>query len=656
MIREKGWLFALGCIPLIVGLLVTLPSYAQDPEVSALVDQAWQLRKAGQLANALAVAERAVTVAEQRLGAEHVEVASALQILADLLADQHRRHDAEVAYFRALAIYERTGHQSGALVLLSLARLREAEGQLAEAEKLHRRALALQEKLGGPDHLMIPAFAGALAELLTRTGAYKEAEALSRRAIAISERSFGPEHDFTARHLNDLALVLKLTNRREEAEAIYVRALGIYEFRLGPDHLSVATTLNNLGTLYLDMGRFAEAESLLSRSLAIREKGGVASPGVTVALSNLAEVLHKANRLLDAEPLYRRALSIDEKLSGAEHPDVARDAHNLATLLLSITATLNQNRTAEAEMLFQRAQSIYEKALGPKHPTIAKIENNRAVLLALREEWTEALKHFRRATDIVTRQSASAFSRLMLLGNQTGFLLHALAAYKAAKTDVEARDEAFVAAQWAVQHTTAASLSQMSARLAAGGGRLVEPIRKQQDLMRERSEVDSRLLSAIGRMDVALVQQLNSALAEIERKLDEIERQLSKDFPEYTALANPIPLRLTEVQDLLSNDEGLIVWVQGYNVSISWVITKTQIRWVQIPLGSKQNCRSCSRASVWSRLCCVGGRGCEPLQPADQRAVRDIRDQCRQAASLRPFPRARALSGFVWSVRGCDQG
>jgi Tetratricopeptide repeat len=39
--------------------------------------------------------------------------------------------------------------------------------------------------------------------------AYSEARSLSERALAISEKVLGPEHPFTAASLNNLALLLK---------------------------------------------------------------------------------------------------------------------------------------------------------------------------------------------------------------------------------------------------------------------------------------------------------------------------------------------------------------------------------------------------------------------------------------------------------------
>ena len=52
-----------------------------------------------------------------------------------------------------------------------------------------------------------------------------------------------------------------------------------------------------------------------------------------VILSWLGSSLQSSGDYAGAEPSYRRALSLDEKALGPDHPDVARDLNNLATLM-----------------------------------------------------------------------------------------------------------------------------------------------------------------------------------------------------------------------------------------------------------------------------------------------------------------------------------
>ena len=70
-----------------------------------------------------------------------------------------------------------------------------------------------------------------------------------RRALAIQEKMLGPEHPNVATGLNNLAQLLQTTNRPAEAEPFMRRALAIDEKIFGPDHPNVARDLNNLAEL-----------------------------------------------------------------------------------------------------------------------------------------------------------------------------------------------------------------------------------------------------------------------------------------------------------------------------------------------------------------------------------------------------------------------
>ncbi len=101
----------------------------------------------------------------------------------------------------------------------------------------------------------------------------------------------------------------------------------------------------------------------MRRALAIDEASfGKDHPDVAINLNNLATLLQATNRLGEAEPLMRRALAITEASLGKDHPTVAIRLNNLAALLQAT------NRLAEAEPLMRRALAIDEAGFGKDHP------------------------------------------------------------------------------------------------------------------------------------------------------------------------------------------------------------------------------------------------------------------------------------------------
>jgi tetratricopeptide (TPR) repeat protein len=310
--------------------------------------------------------------------------------------------EAEVLMRRALAIIEQKHGPTDpqiAVYINNLAAVLIASNSLGEAELLFRRALAINEQSHDSDHPTVAISLNNLAALLQKINRPEEAELLFRRALAIDEQSYGPDHPTVAIRLNNLASVLWAINRPEEAESLFRRALAIDEQSYGPDHPTVAISLNNLAGLLRATNRLKDAEVLFRRALAIDEQSHDSDhPTVAISLNNLAGLLQATNRPEDAEPLYRRALAITEQSYGPDHPTVAISLNNLAG---SLQAT---KRLEEAEPLYRRALAIDEQSYGPDHPTVAIRLNNLAGLLRTTNRPEDAEPLYRRALAI-TEQS-----------------------------------------------------------------------------------------------------------------------------------------------------------------------------------------------------------------------------------------------------------
>ncbi|MFH1220671.1 MAG: CHAT domain-containing tetratricopeptide repeat protein [Candidatus Eisenbacteria bacterium] len=153
-----------------------------------------------------------------------------------------------------------------------------------------------------------------LASLYYVQGRYSEAEPLYKHALAIFEKVLGPDHPNVAHCLNNLAVLYYAQSRYSEAQPLYKRALAIFDEALGPEHPDVAGSLNNLASLYRDQGRYSEAEPLYERSLAIWEKAlGPDHPDVALSLESFSDFSRQQGEHTKALELARRACSIRHK-------------------------------------------------------------------------------------------------------------------------------------------------------------------------------------------------------------------------------------------------------------------------------------------------------------------------------------------------------
>jgi len=257
------------------------------------------------------------------------------QVCADLIIQY------QLAFPEAARLLDRTGHYLY------------KRGRYTEADPLLHHALAISEKVLGPEHPDTTTSLNDLASLYQAQGKYKQAEPLFQRALAIREQILGPQHPQTATSLNGLAMLYQAQGRYKQAALLCQRALAIREKMLGPQHPDTATSLNTLADLYARLGRHEEAKQLCLRSRGILERTfGAAHPEMARSYSILANIYIYEGRYQEAEQLCHQALAIREQFLGLEHPEVARSLESFATLLRMM------GRKGEALKLKARARAI----------------------------------------------------------------------------------------------------------------------------------------------------------------------------------------------------------------------------------------------------------------------------------------------------------
>jgi tetratricopeptide (TPR) repeat protein len=304
---------------------------------------------------------------------------------------------------RALAICERVlgpNHHATAWRLIQLARLHEFQGDLSAARPLHERGLGILEKVYGPEHPDTAISLNLLGQLLQKQGDLAAARLLYERALGIFERGLGPEHPDTSWALDNIASVLYNMTDLAGALPFQERALAIREKVLGPEHPDTAESLEGVARIDRVQGEFAKALPLQERALAIREKAfGPEHPSTALSLDYLARVLYEQGDLPGARPLYERALAIREKVLGSEHPHTAASLSNLGDVLH------DQGDLSGAQPLYERAVAIREKVLGPEHPIMAVSLNDLARVLHDQGDPAKARPLYERALALAIREN-----------------------------------------------------------------------------------------------------------------------------------------------------------------------------------------------------------------------------------------------------------
>lgn len=577
-------------------------------ELASVRTELKRLLDARQWAAAIPVAERRLALVREQLGQENLEHAEAMARLGALYRLQNRFADAEPLLRQALALRERllgsnhvdVGNLYGGLAYV-MARL----GKREEAEVLYRRSLELLSNVLGPDHPDVSTTLVSLATFYVEAGRNVEAETLYKRALRIREAAYGPDHGSVAITLGGLAVVYQNIGRLDEALALDLRALEVTEKRLGAQHSDVGRVLSRVGSLLSRLERHNEAEPYLRRALAIhRASEGPSSTLLAYTLNAVALNAARQGRVSEAITEYREAIAIFERVLGADHVEQGTPLNNLAGLLTNI------GRFADAEPIHRRVAAIYEKAYGPDDRRSIAAINSLGWMHGQAEKWDLAVAAWRVATERIVQRTrrgylesagpaAKAATEAERHGDNFRYLvkgLHRLALRDPAAA-ANLANEAFVAAQWSSGSEAGASVSQMAARHGAGDSALAGIVRERQDLLAAWHAVDKELIEAASRptaqRDRDRERQQRIHLESQASQILDLDRRLAEAFPSFSALANPEPLSINEVQALLAPDEAfvLVLDTAGSRTmpeeTFVWVVTTKEARWQRSELGSK---------------------------------------------------------------------
>lgn len=293
------------------------------------------LRQTNRLDLATPVFEQLLSGTRRVHGEDSIFVADAHNELGNVLQDQGRLREAEIQYRAALAVHARVDSGPSATVALvnNLASVLEERGDLAAAEPLLRRSLAIRIEAFGERNLSTARAHHNLARLLDSQGRLDEAETHARQALEVREEL---AQDGSFEPADSQLLLARIALGREEAvDADAIEALAsrlaaadprqpLREARLAEFRALVARRAGD---------RIAEAAALEVAIAAIRAMSGDAHPRIAEREVELAAnaldrgdasaariLLARARPRLDAElvddaPARRAAAALEARLA-----------------------------------------------------------------------------------------------------------------------------------------------------------------------------------------------------------------------------------------------------------------------------------------------------------------------------------------------------
>ena len=232
------------------------------------------------------------------------------------------------------------GHPYAAHVLNRLGTVATQKADYARAEQAFNQAYAVLRQSFGPDHIEVSANRSGLGLVYQRQNKFAEAEKLFKEAVEINARVLGTDHPQLAVDEEYLATLYAAWNKPDLAEPLFVHARQSLEAKIGKANLRDKEQLDNYSFLFNSLA-----------SLCV----------------NHGSLYAKQQQFDKAEPLLNRALEIHEHLLGPNHPKVAVDVNNLASLYLL------QHKYAEAVRLYERALPVYAATYGKDNERTGRV-------------------------------------------------------------------------------------------------------------------------------------------------------------------------------------------------------------------------------------------------------------------------------------------
>jgi tetratricopeptide (TPR) repeat protein len=314
----------------------------------------------GQLTEARPVLERSLTILEETLGPEHLDVAASANNLAVVVRELGDLDSARNLIERAVAIEVKAfGPDSPEIVpgLVNLAATIRDQGDLPEARRLLERALKIQETFLSLTDPALTKTLSYLGNVLHAQGNLPAAQRVHQRSLDIAKTAPGIHQRELASSANNLASVLIARGELEQAKPMLEDALIVLTEELGPDHLRLVPIMSNLGSVLQMQGTLDGALAQYEQALAIEKRAlGPLHLDVAETLGNIGSLVHAKGVLDEAQAILEEALAIASEAVGPDHPSVASINMLLGHVLQ------DRGNLREARLRYQNALPVLRKS------------------------------------------------------------------------------------------------------------------------------------------------------------------------------------------------------------------------------------------------------------------------------------------------------
>jgi CHAT domain-containing protein/Flp pilus assembly protein TadD len=232
-----------------------------------------------------------------------------------------------------------------------------------KSERAFREALAIREKIFGPEHKSTLETQSFLGILYLVTGRYAKAEKILTHVVEVQEKVLGNEHPDTAESRLTLGQVYMQRGLYQPAEQLFLLAARYEQQEVTTLYPSPADAISSLGSLYLQLGDHEQANQFFMQALEIKRKAfGEQHSMIAQSYDFLANVASARGDYDTARQYAEKALAIRKNVFGEQHGLVGD------SLLFLSLLEMQSGRKGAALDFIQQAVAMYAEVLGPDNP------------------------------------------------------------------------------------------------------------------------------------------------------------------------------------------------------------------------------------------------------------------------------------------------
>lgn len=401
---------------------------------------------------------------------------------------------------------------------------------------------------------------------------------------------------------NDLGLVYQNIDS-EKALNFYQKALNTYKNRLPSVHSKNAILLSNIGIIKLSQKEYAEAQEYFEKAQNIWQKiyPNQSHPSEAFVINNLGRVFLSKKQFNTANQYFLKALKIYQDNYGDKHPEIA-NTYNFVAEAYYQSSDYRNALLYSQEALIANSNGFASKNIA-QNPNLQSVYGNNTFLysLMLKAEALEgqyvnksvrlsdlknALVCLQIADTLLNhlRQKASSKADKLLLG-QTAAQTYQQAVRVCNLLATETQQpkkyisQAFYFSEKAKAIVLLEAISESKAK--SFGNIPAYLLKEEEDLRVSISYVEQQIALKPAEKDL---NKYKTELFELNRKYEEFQKKLEKDYPDYYNLKySSKPISIEALQAKLDKETLLLDYMLGNEQIFIFKIDHRRVRLLTLP-------------------------------------------------------------------------